>query len=161
VRGERRGHHPVPPIAEQPQIDKVGTAATKTASVALPTVLLLLIGVRFEWLHANWLLAAEHGLALGWVMMMIVGVAYHVLPRFSGRALRGLRYARMQLRAHIAAVLLIVLGLGLNFPRLFAFGALLMALSLALFAWTVWPTLHALRVRPPATIRLTFREPTR
>ena len=29
-------------------------------------------------------LAAEHLVVLGWVMLMIVGVAYHVLPRFSG-----------------------------------------------------------------------------
>jgi hypothetical protein len=159
VRGSRQAPHPTPPIADQARVDRVGTSATKVASLALPLVLALLIGVRAGALSDSWTLAAEHLMALGWVMLMIVGVAYHVLPRFSGQATRGFRWARGQLLSHLAAVLLIVLGLGMGWPQLFAFGGVLMALALAMFAWTIWPTLQAIRVRA-VPIRLIYREPT-
>lgn len=159
LRGERHSRHPVPPIPDQAQIDRVGTRATTAAGIALPIVHLLLLAVRLNWLHPNWLLAAEHLSALGWVMLMIVGVAYHVLPRFSGRATRGLRWASGQLSVHLLALLMIVLGLGLELPKLFAIGALSMALGLALFAWTIWPTLQALRPAAPQAIRFRAQEP--
>jgi hypothetical protein len=75
---------------------------------------------------------------------MIVGVAYHVLPRFTGLSTRGLPWARAQLTCHFAALILMVLALGLGWSWLFALSGLLMTLALALFAWTVWPTLKPL-----------------
>jgi hypothetical protein len=146
ARGPRRATRPLPPpIANQPLVDKVATQATKGAGMALPLALLLLLASRLGWIGGEWALAAEHLAALGWLMMMIVGVAYHVLPRFSGRATRGPRWARWQLRAHYAALALIMLGLGLGWPRAFAAGGALMALALALFARIVWPTLVVIR----------------
>lgn len=157
-RHERRP--PVPPIVGQRQVDAVGTRATGIAGLALPIALALILGVRLGSIGNAWVLAAEHLAALGWSMLMIVGVAYHVLPRFSGRGTRGPAWARAQVSCHVAALVLIVLGLGLGAPKAFALGGLLMALALALFAWTVWPTLQAVGTRQPAPIHLTPKEHT-
>jgi hypothetical protein len=103
-------------------------------------------------------LAAEHLATLGWIMLMIAGVAYHVLPRFSGRRIRALRWARAHLLCHIVALVLIVVGLGGGLGYVFALSGMLMAAALALFAWTVWPTLVVIRQRPqPIPLVLTER----
>jgi hypothetical protein len=142
ARGPRRPQRPLPPpIPRQPPVDRVGTQATKLAGMSLPLALLLLLSLRLEWIGGSWLLAAEHLAALGWMMLMIVGVAYHVLPRFSGIGTRGPAWARAQLTCHLGAIALMVPALGFAWPRVFAAGGLLMALALALFAWTVWPTI--------------------
>lgn len=119
--------------------------------------LLLLLAQHLQWIGSIWLLASEHLVALGWVMLMIVGVAYHVLPRFSAQDVRGITWARTQLQCHGGALTLIVLGLGFGWPRLFTLGGLLMALGTALFAWTIWPTLRAIHPCPHVA-PLTFRE---
>jgi hypothetical protein len=143
LRGAERPYRtPPPPIADQPLVDRAGTRATKAAGIALPLALLLLLLVRLGWMSGAWFLAAEHLAALGWVMLMIVGVAYHVLPRFSGRATRGPRWARAQLVCHLGALALIVPALGFGWGRAFAIGGLLMAAAVGLFAWTVWPTVQ-------------------
>jgi hypothetical protein len=146
TRGPRRPHQPPPPpIAEQPRVDRVGTQATKLAGLSLPLALLLLLATRAGWISGSWLLAGEHLAALGWVMLMIVGVAYHVLPRFSGIGTRGPAWARAQLLCHLGALALMAPALGFAWTWAFAAGGLLMALALGLFAWTVWPTLRAIR----------------
>ena len=141
-RGVSRATRPLPPpIADQPLVDKVGTQATRGAGMSLPLALLLLLANRLGWLSGAWVLPAEHLATLGWLLLMIVGVAYHVLPRFSGRGTRGPAWASWQLRAHYAALALMVPALGFGWGRLFAASGLLMTLALVLFAWTVWPTL--------------------
>lgn len=158
-RGKRHISPPMPPVVNQGRVDKIGTSATKAAGVALPLVFLLLLAVRLGWIHENWLLAAEHLSALGWIMLMIVGVAYHVLPRFSARAIRGSGWAATQLAIHIVALLMIVFGLGLGLSSLFAVGGATMAVALALFAYTVWPCLHVIYPRVLAnSIKLSPRE---
>lgn len=143
VAGPRRPHRPPPPpIANQPRVDRIGTQATKLAGLSLPLALLLLLAMRLEWLSGSWLLAGEHLATLGWVMLMIVGVAYHVLPRFSGVGTRGPAWARAQLLCHIAALALMVPALGFAWTWAFAAGGLLMTLALGLFAWTIWPTIN-------------------
>jgi hypothetical protein len=143
VSGPRRPHHPLPPpVANQPRVDGIGTQATKLAGLSLPLALLLLLAVRLGWISGSWLLAAEHLAALGWVMLMIVGVAYHVLPRFSGVGTRGPAWARTQLLCHVVALALMVAALGFAWIWAFAAGGMLMALALGLFAWTVWPTIN-------------------
>jgi hypothetical protein len=107
--------------------------------------LFLLLANRLGWISGAWVLAAEHLAALGWIMLMIVGVGYHVLPRFSGYATRGAFWARAQLGCHLLALVLIVLALGFGWPAAFAAGGLLMALALGLFAWTIWPAIRAQR----------------
>lgn len=144
TRGISRGLPPAPPpVAGQREVDKVGTRATSAAGLFLPLALALLLGARAGLLAGEWWLTAEHLTALGWVMLMIVGVAYHVLPRFSGRATRGVAWARAQLGLHLAALALIGVGLGFGLGALFAAGGVAMSAALALFAWTVWPTLRA------------------
>jgi hypothetical protein len=145
VRGARR-----PPAAPQPTpgqraVDKLASQATASAGICLPLSLLLMLLTRLGLAEGAWWLASEHLAVLGWVLLMIVGVAEHVLPRFSGKALRGARWVRLQLRAHQLALVLLVPALGLGWMPLFAAAALLMAAALALFAWNVWPTLTALR----------------
>lgn len=140
-RGPQRNHRPPRPlIAEQTRIDRLGTQATKTSGLCLPLALMLMLGVQGGWLGGSWWLAAEHLLTLGWILLMIVGVAYHVLPRFSGRAVRGPVWAATQLGSHVLALIVIVTALGTGWPAIFAAGGTLMAVSLGLFAWTIWPT---------------------
>jgi hypothetical protein len=148
ARGVPRPTPPLaPPIPGQPAVDKVGTRATKGAGISLILALLLLLANQIGWIDSVWVLPAEHLATLGWIMLMIVGVADHVLPRFSGRGTRGPAWAGWQLRAHYAALALLVLGLGYGWAWVFAAGGLLMTLALALFAWTVWPTLQAIRTQ--------------
>lgn len=158
VRGTTRGARlPSPAFPDQRAIDRLGTQATKMASMCLPLALVLLMLVEVDWVSARWLLAAEHLMTLGWVMLMIVGVAIHVLPRFSGQGLRGYGWVRAQLACHILAISLMVPALGWGWNALFAIGALLMLLALTLFAWSVWPTLVVTVARP----RPGFREQPR
>jgi hypothetical protein len=140
--GPRRPHRPPPPpIADQPRVDRIGAQATKLGGLSLPLALLLLLALRLEWISGSWLLAGEHLAVLGWVMLTIVGVAYHVLPRFSGVGTRGPAWARTQLLCHAAALALIVAALGFTWTWAFTAGGLLMTLALGLFAWTIWPTI--------------------
>jgi hypothetical protein len=155
-RGSPRPRSPAPAIAYQPQIDRLGTQATKTSGVCLPLALALMLASQLGW-RSEWALAAEHLAALGWVMLMIVGVAYHVLPRFSGVGVRGVGWARAQLACHLCALVLMVPALAFGWGGLFALGGILMAAALGLFAWTIWPTLQPIRLRPGA-IPLTVKE---
>jgi hypothetical protein len=160
ARGRRRALPPAPaPVQGQREVDKVGTRATAAAGLSLPTALLLLLAGRTGALGGEWWLAAEHLATLGWILLMIVGVAYHVLPRFSGRATRGARWARRQLGLHLLSVALIVLALGFGQRPLFALGGLAMSLALALFAWVVWPTLRAVPA-PSPLIQVGIKERT-
>ena len=158
LRGPRHNRRPPMPFLDQAQVDAVGTQATKGASLALPLALLLLLAAQAGGIGSGWVLAAEHLATLGWVMLMIVGVAYHVLPRFSGHPTRGVRWARIQLLCHMGAITLIVLALGLNLSVLFALGGLLMTSAVGLFVWTIWPTIRAVRAPSRLTIPLTPKE---
>jgi hypothetical protein len=148
-RGAPRPRAATPPIVDQPQIDRLGTQATKASGLCLPLALVFLLASRLGW-SGEWALAAEHMATLGWVMLMIVGVGYHVLPRFSGVGVRGVGWARAQLACHLGALLLMVPALAFGWGGLFAIGGVLMAAALGLFAWTVWPTLQPIRLRPGA-----------
>jgi hypothetical protein len=154
TRGARRGGCPVrPPIPQLPDTDRVGTEATKAAGLCLPLSLALMLAARAGLPGAEWWLAAEHIAAAGWVLLTIAGVAYHVLPRFSGLPLRGAGWARAQLGCHLLALALVVPGLGLGLRGVFAAGGALLALACALLAYTVWPTLRPLRL-PAGAMKL-------
>jgi hypothetical protein len=157
-RGAPRPHRPpTPPIVGQLLVDRAGTSATKAAGLCLPLALLLLLAAQLGWISGQWVLAAEHLAALGWMMLMIVGVAYHTLPRFSGSGTRGPAWARAQLLSHGAALALIVPALGFGWPAGFALGGSLMALALGLFAWTIWPALRTIQPQPSPHV-LVFKE---
>src|SRR5262249_12967262 len=161
LRGQQRQHRPLPPpIPDQPRVDRAGTQATKLAGLCLPLVLLVLLAVRAGWVGGAWVLAAEHLATLGWVMLMIVGVAYHVLPRFSGRGTRGPVWVWRQLLCHVSALALLVAALGFGWRWGFTLGGLLMALAIGLFAWTIWPTLRVTYAQA-VVIQVTLQERSR
>ncbi len=146
----RPGRPPIPPIANQPQVDRIGTQATRSAGLCLPLALMLLLGAYGGWLHGEWVLAAEHLAATGWIMLTIAGVMYHMLPRFNGRGVRGPGWARAQVTCHIGALLIMVPALGFGVPLLFAVGGLLMTVAIGILIWTVWPALPPQRLRHDA-----------
>jgi cbb3-type cytochrome oxidase subunit 1 len=90
----------------------------------------------------------SHLMLLGWVSMMIYGVGYHVLPRFSGRPLRYPKMGELQFWAANIGLLgmLLFYALGTYSPsetlRTLAvtFGAI-EALSIALFLYNMLATL--------------------
>ncbi len=90
----------------------------------------------------------SHMMLLGWVSMMIYGVGYHVLPRFSGRPLRYPKIGELQFWAANIGLLgmLLFYALGVYNPSdalrtlTVAFGAT-EALSIALFLYNMLATL--------------------
>lgn len=108
-------------------------------------------------MHPAWTIyrpAHEHMNLLGFVTMMIYGVAYHVVPRFSGRPLRYARLAVWHVWIANAGLALMVLGFALRVHdgRPLAFGTFLLALGGVLsavgayaFALNIWRTIPAAR----------------
>lgn len=102
-----------------------------------------------------WRPAHMHANLLGFVSMMIFGVAYHVLPRFSGRALHRRELAGIHLWvANIGLALLVggwlVLPAPLPIGRgLLHAGAILSALGTSLFIYNIWRTLGPTRSAIP------------
>ena len=95
-----------------------------------------------------------HMTLLGFVTMMIYGVAYHVIPRFSGFALHSRRLAGWHWWASNAGLALMVAGFAtrphaaaLGAPLLVA-GGTLSALGAYAFAYGVWRTMDG-----PAALR--------
>ncbi len=67
---------------------------------------------------------------LGWLSMMVFAVAYHVLPRFSGRALHSERLAD----AHVILANAGLIGLMISWPLTYYRWAPLMRLLLSISA---------------------------
>ena len=93
--------------------------------------------------------AHVHANLLGFVTMMIFGVAYHVLPRFSGRPLHSSRLAIVHLYLANAGVAGMVLGfllrpnLGSPGTALLAAGGTASATGAFLFIYNIWQTIDA------------------
>lgn len=96
-----------------------------------------------------------HLLLLGFVVMIIAGVAYHVVPRFTATALHSNRLAMVHL--WVANIGLILLASGFiarihhptAAPWLLSAGGVLSATGAYLLAWNLWRTLD--RAVIPAT----------
>lgn len=91
--------------------------------------------------------AHMHMLLLGFVTMMIYGVAYHVIPRFSGHALRGRGMAGAQwwmsnlgLAAMVAGFVVRANGIEAGTPIL-ASGGLLATAGAYTFVYVIWRTI--------------------
>lgn len=83
-----------------------------------------------------------HFMLLGWVSMMIYGVGYHVLPRFSGRLIKNVKIIRIQY--YLANIGLI--GMTVAFtckldPALVSLFGGIEALSIALFFYNMVATI--------------------
>lgn len=101
--------------------------------------------------HPAWAVyrtAHLHLLLLGFVTMMIAGVAYHVLPRFAATPLYSARLARAHLVLANIGVIAMVIGFGwrLHSPgpggALLGLGAVASAVGAYLLAWNLWQTLN-------------------
>ena len=99
-----------------------------------------------------------HANLLGFVSMMIYGVAYHVMPRFSGNRLHSRREAAVHLWIANAGLVLLVFGwIGRIWDPSVAIvglriGAALSGVGAALFIHNIWRTLGGSRspARPGA-----------
>jgi cytochrome c oxidase cbb3-type subunit 1 len=93
--------------------------------------------------------AHMHANLLGFVSMMIFGVAYHVIPRFSGAPLHRHRLAEVHFLVANAGLALLVSAWMTRaaFPRASSYplrlGAALSALGAGLFIYNLWRTLNA------------------
>jgi cbb3-type cytochrome oxidase subunit 1 len=103
--------------------------------------------------------AHAHANLLGFVSMMIFGVAYHVFPRFVGRPLHSRRLAGVHLWVANAGLALLVAGwiFRVRVPgpgsRLVEAGAIASAAGAFLFIYNVWRTLPAGEpAQPPARV---------
>lgn len=100
-------------------------------------------------LHPAWVVyrtAHFHMLLLGFVIMMIAGVAYHVIPRFAMAALASVPLARLHLGLANVGLALLVIGFWQQARGHVAVGVLATGgiTSLAgtwCFAWNIWRTL--------------------
>jgi cbb3-type cytochrome oxidase subunit 1 len=98
--------------------------------------------------------AHMHANLLGFVSMMIFGVAYHVIPRFTGRPLHSPRTAALHLwianaglAGMVAGFILRVFRWELGMPVL-GIGAVLSATGAMLFIHNLWRTMDAPAPRP-------------
>src|SRR5262245_25097976 len=93
--------------------------------------------------------AHMHANLLGFVSMMIFGVAYHVLPRFGGAPLRSRQAATAHLILANAGLANMVAGwfvrpaMGAEGQVFLALGGLLSALGAFLFIGNIWLTINA------------------
>jgi cbb3-type cytochrome oxidase subunit 1 len=114
-----------------------------------------LVGFRQAHMHAN---------LLGFVSMMIFGVAYHVFPRFTGRPLFSRRMAEVHLWLANSGLAGMVSGFILRLYRwqpgmvLLSAGAALSAAGALCFILNIWRTLDAAPARPPVPVSLTPRD---
>lgn len=95
--------------------------------------------------------AHVHVNLLGWVSMFIYGVAYHVLPRFTGQPLHSPRLAEL----HVVLANVGLVGLAVGFAvwgagPVVAFFGVVEAVSGLLFVYNVARTLRAARTAPGA-----------
>lgn len=108
--------------------------------------------------HPRWIIyrpAHVHMNMLGFVAMMIFGVAYHVIPRFMGHPLHGKRIAGFHWWMSNAGLLGMVLGfillphIGRTGRLVLVAGGILSAGGAYLFIYNIWRTIG--RVPRPST----------
>lgn len=103
-------------------------------------------------------IAHEHMNLLGFVAMMIYGVAYHVIPRFTGVPLHSRRMAGVHVWVANTGLATMVAGFCLRASGvgpipvstgILACGGTLSALSAYLFVYNIWKTIDG---KPPANV---------
>ncbi len=117
--------------------------------ITLSLVYALLGGLlAIVWLiHPSWIpgdVARLHAhiMLLGFIAMMIYGVAFHVLPRFSGRALHSERLANVQLYLVNAGLWLMAAGWLSLQHWLIGLGGGLSWVGMALFSYNILRTVR-------------------
>lgn len=113
--------------------------------------------------HPPWIIyrpAHVHMNMLGFVTMMIFGVAYHVVPRFFGHPLRNRKIAGAHWWLSNGGLALMVLGflfaphVGTRVIPLLGTGAVLSALGAFAFILNIWRTMNG-----PEALRRTEQAP--
>jgi len=79
---------------------------------------------------------------LGWMSMMIYGVAYHILPRFSGRPLYSDRLAEVQFWLANIGLLGMALGWAVTVKGLLVVFSVAEVLSVGLFVINIFKTIR-------------------
>jgi cbb3-type cytochrome oxidase subunit 1 len=111
--------------------------------------------------HPGWIIyrpAHVHMNLVGFVSMMIFGVAYHVVPRFTGNPLRSRTLAGWHWWASNLGLAGMTTGFllqphaGMHGAAVLAAGGILETLGAYLFVYNIWRTTHA---APPATRPMT------
>jgi cbb3-type cytochrome oxidase subunit 1 len=97
--------------------------------------------------------AHAHLNLLGFVSMLIFGVAYHVIPRFTGNPLHSRRLAEWHLRASNTGLVVLVIGFGFQPWRpgartAIAAGAVLSAAGAFMFIYNLWRTMDGSGPKP-------------
>jgi cbb3-type cytochrome oxidase subunit 1 len=104
---------------------------------------------------------------LGFVAMMIFGVAYHVIPRFTGHPLYSRRSAMVHWWAANAGLALFSVGLAAQAqdarfaPAALGAGGALSTAGAFLFIFNVWRTIDGPRKRRPASVDRVNEAPPR
>ncbi|MDQ6827696.1 MAG: hypothetical protein M3081_02390 [Gemmatimonadota bacterium] len=104
-------------------------------------------------------LAHVHMNLIGFVGMMIAGVAYHVVPRFTGHPLHSRRLAGAHWWLANVGLAIFVAGFALrplgfrSSPLLLGIGGSLSALGMYLFAYNLWRTIDTPGLRLPIMAR--------
>jgi cbb3-type cytochrome oxidase subunit 1 len=102
--------------------------------------------------------AHVHMNLLGFVTMMIYGVAYHVIPRFTGHQIHARRVAEIQWWLANAGLVLMVAGFGLAphavpaAPVILGVGGVMSAIAAYFFAYNIWRTIDG-REKPVTAAR--------
>ena len=115
-------------------------------------------------IHPPWTVyrtAHLHMNLLGFVTMMIFGVAYHVIPRFTGHPLHSRRLAVAQWWLANAGLALFVIGLIMLPPTAFgpvarsivAAGGVLSAVAAYIFVYNMWRTIDGKATKRTTTNR--------
>jgi cbb3-type cytochrome oxidase subunit 1 len=130
----------------------------------------LVVGVSIGVLMALWPRALAyrpahmHANLLGFVSMMIFGVAYHVLPRFSAAPLHSERLAALHLwlaNIGLAGMVVGFVGRAHALPAAggaLAVGAVLSAAGAIVFVFNIWRTLDAAPAPPDELVTIARRK---
>ena len=104
--------------------------------------------------------AHAHMVLLGFVTMMIFGVAYHVIPRFTGHRLHSISAAGAQWFVSNAGLILMVIGFVIRAngspvgTTVLSAGGILAAVGAYTFVYNIWRTIDGPRLlREPARPR--------
>jgi cbb3-type cytochrome oxidase subunit 1 len=113
--------------------------------------------------HPAWVVyrtAHLHMALLGFVAMMIFGVAYHVIPRFTGHALHSRRLATVHWGISNAGLTVLVTGFvaRVHIPSsaipVLAAGGILAAIGAYLFIYNLWRTIDGRPAPRPVAVPL-------
>ena len=108
--------------------------------------------------HPAWIIyrpAHVHMNLVGFVSMMIFGVAYHVMPRFSGHQLASRTLARWHWWISNAGLAGMVIGFmlqphaGMHGMACLVIGGVLETIGAYLFVYNIWRTVSAVEVAAP------------